>query len=229
MTSRDVKDVTDRRMIVKRSGIPLVIAAPSGAGKTSLAHELVKRNSNVVFALSATTRAPRAYEKHEEDYRFVDDTEFARLAETGHLLEWAVVHGRKYGTLREGVERATAAGTTVVLDIDIQGARQIRDRMPGAVLVFVLPPSAQELARRLADRASETDEQRRNRLITAGTELAAAGEFDYVIVNDEFEDALKTLESIIDAEMHRTSRLGDVDKTAAAMADELIGIVHGGT
>jgi guanylate kinase len=212
-----------------RNGIPLVIAAPSGAGKTSLARELVRRHDNVVFALSATTRAPRPNETHEHDYRFVDDAEFARLAETGHLLEWAVVHDRKYGTLRDGVEAATQRGDTVVLDIDVQGARQVRDRLKGAVLVFVLPPSAAVLKRRLEFRASETDEQRRNRLITAGTELAAAGEFDYVIVNDDFETAMKTLESIIIAETHRASRLGDVDETAAAMAEELSGIVHGGS
>jgi guanylate kinase len=206
-----------------------VIAAPSGAGKTSLARELVRKHDDVVFALSATTRAPRANETHEHDYRFVDDTEFARLAETGHLLEWAVVHDRKYGTLRDGVEAATKRGATVVLDIDVQGARQVRERLPGAVLVFVLPPSASELKRRLEFRASETEEQRRNRLITAGTELEAAGEFDYVIVNDDFDTALLVLESIIAAETHRTSRLGNVDEAAAAMAAELIGIVQGGS
>jgi guanylate kinase len=215
-------------MSVKRAGVSLVIAAPSGAGKTSLARELVSRNPDVVFALSATTRAPRPGELNDADYRFVDDAEFARLAETGRLLEWAVVHGRKYGTLRESLEHALADGRTVVLDIDVQGARQVRARLAGAVLVFVLPPSGTELARRLANRASETAEQRRNRLITAGTELAAVGEFDYVIVNDDFEDALHTLESIIVAEKHRASRMGDVDEAAAAMVAELNGIVQGG-
>lgn len=216
-------------MKVDRAGIALVIAAPSGAGKTSLARELVSRHDEIVFALSATTRAPRPGETNDADYRFVDDAEFARLAETRSLIEWAVVHNRKYGTLREGVEKALAAGHTVVLDIDVQGARQVREQLTGAVLVFVLPPSAAELARRLADRASETEEQRRNRLLTAGTELAAANEFDYVIVNDDFETAIRTFESIIVAETHRASRLGDVEQTAAAMAAELNGIVQGGS
>lgn len=216
-------------MTFQRGGISLVIAAPSGAGKTTLAKELVRRHDNVVFALSATTRAPRPGETQEVDYRFVDDAEFSRLAETGGLIEWAVVHDRKYGTLREGLEKSLSAGTTVVLDIDIQGARQVRQVLKDAVLVFVLPPSAAELARRLVGRASETEGQRRLRLMTAGTEIAAAGEFDYVIVNDGFEDAIKVLESIIMAETHRASRLGDVEGTAAAMAAELNGIVQGGS
>ncbi len=211
-----------------RAGIPIVIAAPSGAGKTSLSRELVRRNDDVVFALSATTRAARPGERHDADYRFVDDAEFSRLVETGALLEWAVVHGSKYGTLMDGIQTALKSGVSVVLDIDIQGARQVRESLPGVVLVFVLPPSAEELARRLVDRASETAEQRRVRLVTAGTELAAVGEFDYVVVNDDFEVALQTLESIIVAETHRASRMGDVDKAAAAMAAELNGIVQRG-
>ncbi|MEO5511821.1 MAG: guanylate kinase [Longimicrobiales bacterium] len=215
-------------MNTQRAGIPLVIAAPSGAGKTSLARELVRRNGDVVFALSATTRPARPGETHDADYRFVDDAEFGRLLETGKLLEWAVSHGMKYGTLFEGIDSALAAGRTVVLDIDVQGARQVRDRMPGAVLVFVLPPSAEELLKRLTGRASETAEQRRTRMTTASSELAAVGEFDYVVVNDDFEKALVTLEAIIEAETHRASRLGDVDQTAAAMAAELNGIVQGG-
>ena len=208
-------------------GLAMVIAAPSGAGKTSLARELGRRNPNIVFALSATTRAPRAGEVQDADYRFVDDAEFIRLAESGELLEWATVHDRKYGTLREGVERDLRAGLTVVLDIDVQGARQVRASLAGVVLVFVLPPSARELARRLEGRASETVEQRRNRLITAQSELAAVGEFDYAIVNDDFDTALSTLESVITAETHRVSRVHDVQNRAAAMAAGLTDIVEG--
>jgi guanylate kinase len=210
------------------SGLAIVIAAPSGAGKTSLAQELVRRHDDVVFALSATTRPPRAGEQNDADYRFVDDAEFGRLLETGQLLEWAIVHGRKYGTLARGIEADHAAGRTVVLDIDVQGARQVRDRLAGAVLVFVLPPSAAELARRLAGRASETAEQRQVRLVTALQELDAVSEFDYVIVNDDFESAVTALESIIVAEKHRVSRMADVEQTAAAMAAELNRIVQRG-
>ncbi len=211
------------------TGISIVIAAPSGAGKTSLVRELVRRNDKVVFSLSATTRPARPGELHDADYRFVDDTEFARLVETGGLLEWAVVHGRKYGTLREGIEAAVTNGVTVVLDIDVQGARQVRERLAGAVLVFIMPPSAEELERRLAGRASETAEQRRIRLTTARTELAAVGEFDYVVVNDDFDTALATLEAIIIAETHRASRMKDVVATAAAMAEQLNEMVQGGS
>ena len=215
-------------MIASHAGVSLVIAAPSGAGKTSLARELVRRKDNVEFALSATTRAPRQGEQHDSDYRFVDDAEFSRLVETGQLLEWAVVHGSKYGTLMEGLTARIQAGISVVLDIDIQGARQVRSRLPGAVLVFVLPPSGEELARRLTGRASETAEQRKTRLLAAGAELAAVSEFDYVVVNDEFETALNTLDAIIVAETHRAFRLGNVDQAAAAMAAELHGIVQRG-
>ena len=202
-------------------GIVLVIAAPSGAGKTSLARELVGRNDQMVFALSATTRAPRDGERDGVDYRLVDDAGFDALLENDELLEWAVVHGMRYGTLRDGVTKALRAGQTVVLDIDVQGARLVRQSTAGAVLVFILPPSADELMRRLVGRASETPAQRYERLTSARSELAAVHEFDYVVVNDHFETAVETLQSIVIAEGHRAARMGDVAERAAAMAAEL--------
>jgi guanylate kinase len=200
---------------------PIVIAAPSGAGKTSLAQELVRRNDGVVFSISATTRAPRAGERDGVDYHYVDEAEFTRLAEAGELVEWAVVHGCRYGTLRREIVGALARGQTVVLDIDVQGARQVRRQMPEAVLTFVLPPSGAELIRRLDTRATESSGQRLSRLAAAASELSALDEFDYVVVNDDFERAVSDLEAIISAESHRVSRHTGLREAAGEVAAEL--------
>jgi guanylate kinase len=209
---------------------PLVIAAPTGAGKTSLARALVDRHPELVFALSATTRSPRPGEGHDIDYHFVDDTGFQRLIDAGELLEWAEVHGRRYGTLRHGVEAALANGRTVVLDIDVQGARMVCASLPAAVLVFVLPPSFAELRRRLASRGSGEDlPELRRRMHTARRELDAVQEFDYVIVNDDFEDATHRLEAILLAERCRVHRLAHLAPTIAALRadiDQTIGRSH---
>lgn len=185
---------------------PVVIAAPSGAGKTTLARGLVERNDDLRFALSATTRPPRTAERNGRDYRFVDDAGFDTLIESNGLLEWADVHSYRYGTLREGVERALQANECVVLDIDVQGARRVRELFPGAVLVFVLPPSADELERRLDNRGTESARERVVRLRTALGELGAVAEFDYIVVNDDVEASIAALESIVEAERHRRSR-----------------------
>jgi guanylate kinase len=198
-------------MTFRAEPFPLVIAAPSGAGKTSLAHALVQRHPELTFSISATTRPRRAQERPGLDYYFVDDGEFDRMIEAGELVEWAHVHGRRYGTPRRGVREAMAGGKIVVLDIDVQGARQIRHAFPEAVLVFILPPSAEELNRRLAARASEADAERLRRLRGARAELEAAAEFDYVVVNDDFDRALGALESILAAEYHRVARLKELD------------------
>lgn len=208
---------------MRRAAFPLVIAAPSGAGKTSLARALVERHEDLTFALSATTRAPRPGERHDFDYHFVDDAGFDRLVGTGALLEWARVHGRRYGTLRRGVETCLAAGSTVVLDIDVQGARMVRDVLPPAVLVFVLPPSVAEMRRRIGGRGSgEDDAEVLRRLETARSELEAVREFDYVIVNDDFDEAVRTIESIIAAERARVRRTGpELDAVLATLRADM--------
>jgi guanylate kinase len=200
---------------------PIVIAAPSGAGKTSLAQELVRRNEGVVFSISATTRSPRPGEQDDVDYHFVDEAEFTRLAEAGELVEYAVVHGCRYGTLRSEVAAALARGHTVVLDIDVQGARQVRQRLPDAVLAFVLPPSGAELIRRLESRATEDSGQRTSRLAAAAGELSALAEFDYVVVNADFERAVVELEAIITAESCRVPRHAGLLQAASNVAAEL--------
>lgn len=194
------------------SAFPLVIAAPSGTGKTTLARALVDRHDDIVFSISVTTREPRPREEGGKDYRFVDDAEFVRMIEDHELLEWAVVHGYRYGTPRKGITDALAEDDVVVLDIDVQGARQIRRTFPEAVLVFILPPSANELNRRLTGRGSEQEAERIRRLEGARRELGFAADFDYVVVNDEFQRAMRSLECIIEAErknVARAKRLGD--------------------
>jgi guanylate kinase len=205
----------------------IAIAAPSGAGKTSLARALVERWPDIVFSLSATTRAARPGEVNGRDYEFVDDAGFERLVADGEMLEWAWVHGRRYGTLRRGVRAALDAGDTVVLDIDVQGARALRTSMPEAVLVFILPPTVAEMHRRLVERGSGEDRgELLTRFRTARSELEAVGEFDYVIENDEFELALRKLEAIVAAERAGVRRLAGLDTTLAALRadmDEILG------
>jgi guanylate kinase len=206
---------------------PLVIAAPSGAGKTSLARALVERWPDIVFSLSATTRAPRPGEVNGRDYEFVDDAGFQRLIDAGALLEWAMVHGRSYGTLRRGVTAALEAGNTVVLDIDVQGAQALRSTLPDAVLVFILPPSGAEMHRRLVHRGSGEDAREvATRLRTARAELDAVAGFDYVIENDDFELTIRKLESIVAAERADVRRLAGLEDAMSALraeVDEILG------
>ncbi|MFW6201593.1 MAG: guanylate kinase [Gemmatimonadota bacterium] len=207
----------------------VVIAAPSGTGKTTLTHALVERNEGVVFSISATTRAAREYERPGVDYHFVDDPEFDRMIECGELVEWAEVHGERYGTPRGAIEAALERGRTVVLDIDIQGARQIRRAFPeDAVLIFVLPPSGEELNRRLAGRGTESEVERRRRIVNARRELPAVRDFDYVVLNDEFERAVRALESILAAERRRVKRQRKLVRELERLDRELGAILEGG-
>jgi guanylate kinase len=205
------------------------MAAPSGAGKTSLARALVEADPRLEFSLSATTRPPRPAERDGRDYHFVDEAAFDLMIATGGLLEWADVHGRRYGTPRRSLEEPLARGHIVVLDIDVQGARQVRQACEDAVLVFVLPPSMEELYRRLRDRGSEDSAARRARLGTASDELGAARDFDYLVVNDDFQRALATLRAILVAEQHRRERVADLPARLDAMQGELTNLLTGNT
>jgi guanylate kinase len=201
---------------------PVVLAAPSGAGKTSLAQALVERNRDVVFSISATTRPPRAHEVDARDYFFVDDARFDRMIADGELVEWAEVHGRRYGTPRAGIEQELARGHTVLLDIDVQGARQIRAAFKEAVLIFLLPPSAEELGRRLTGRASEGRAEQVRRLDNARCEIREAGEFDYVVVNADFAHSIAALEGILASERMRVARMPGI-KTELHALDSALG------
>ncbi|MEQ9401823.1 MAG: guanylate kinase [Longimicrobiales bacterium] len=197
---------------------PVVLAAPAGTGKTTLARHLVDGDHGFTFSVSATTRAPRDGERDGIDYHFVDRAGFEAMIEAGDLVEWAEVHGRDYyGTPRKELERAAAAGQHVVLDIDVQGARLIRERVPEAVLIFVLPPSAEALMQRLEGRGTEQSDQVARRLRSALDELASAPEFDYVVVNDDLEGCLDDIRGILQAEGFRASRAPGLAKEVERM------------
>lgn len=181
----------------------------------------------MVFSLSATTRLPRPGERDGVDYRFVDDAGFDSLQSKGELLEWAQVHERRYGTLKSGVEAALATGSTVVLDIDVQGAQRVRRALSDAVLLFVLPPSVSEMKRRLAERGSEDAAQLATRMRTARAELDAVKNFDYVVVNDVFEQALQTIEAIVSAERERVSRQPHLDEMLDGLRADIDGFIQG--
>lgn len=180
-------------------GVPsrlVVLAGPTAVGKGTVAAYVRAHFPHVWLSVSMTTRAPRPGEVDGVHYHFVDDHEFDRLVAAGEFLEYAVVHGRaKYGTPRGPVERALREGRLALLEIDLQGARQVRETMPGALFAFLSPPSWEELVRRLVGRGTETPQEREARLATARRELAAAAEFDIVIVNDDVRRASEELVS----------------------------------
>ena len=180
-----------------------VVAAPSGSGKSSLVKALMEVDAGVQPSISHTTRAPRGQEKHGREYYFIDNAEFDTKTAAGDFLEWAHVHGNRYGTSRQAIEARIAAGGDVVLEIDWQGALQIQRQFPDAVLVFVLPPSWEELRARLHRRGEDTPEVIELRLVNAQQELAQVKHFDYVIINEIFERALFDLKTIVHAQRLR--------------------------
>ncbi|MFN8194281.1 MAG: guanylate kinase [Nocardioidaceae bacterium] len=178
----------------------VVLAGPTAVGKGTVAADVRRHHPEVWLSISVTTRAPRPGELDGVHYWFVDDARFDEMAAGGELLEWAVVHGAaKYGTPRAPVEAALAAGRPALLEIDLQGARQVRETMPDALFVFLAPPSWEELVRRLVGRGTEGDEERARRLDTAVAELAAEAEFDVTIVNHEVHDAAEQLVTLMTA------------------------------
>jgi guanylate kinase len=175
-----------------------VLAGPTAVGKGTVSADVRARYPQVWLSVSATTRAPRPGEVEGVHYHFVSSDEFDRMVADGELLEWAVVHGRnRYGTPRRAVEERLAAGIPALLEIDLQGARQVRESMPDAQFVFLAPPSFDELVRRLVGRGTEDEEERERRLRTARVELAAEPEFDHVIVNDDVHRATDELVQVM--------------------------------
>ncbi|MBA2847821.1 guanylate kinase [Thermosulfuriphilus ammonigenes] len=189
----------------------MVISAPSGAGKTTLIRQLLRLEKNLIFSVSHTTRSPRPGEVEGKDYYFVSREEFESLVAAGAFLEWAEVHGNLYGTSMEKIREHLDSGRDVVLDIDVQGARQVRKKMGlEAALIFILPPSWSELERRLRSRGTEDEASLRRRLDAARQEIQAASEFDYLVLNDRFDRALSALRSILTAERLRSFRHSDL-------------------
>ncbi|MCI5179577.1 MAG: guanylate kinase [Candidatus Electrothrix sp. AW3_4] len=185
-------------------GILLVVSAPSGCGKTTILKKLMTKISNLEFSVSHTTRQPRRGEQDGKDYHFVTEEEFIALRDQqpSGFLEWAEVHGNLYGTSRQAVEEIVATGKDVVLDIDIQGADQVRENA-NPVTVFISPPTPEELERRLRKRGTETPEDIDSRLANAESEMAAASRYRYLIINDELEQAVRDLQAIVVAERRR--------------------------
>ena len=178
----------------------VVLAGPTAVGKGTVAAHVRSHFPDIWLSVSMTTRKPRPREIDGTHYHFIDDEKFERMRAAGEFLEWAVVHGRaKYGTPRRPVDEALAAGRLALLEIDLQGARQVREQLPESLFVFLAPPSWDELVRRLIGRGTESEEERQARLATAKQELAAQSEFDVTIVNDNVQRASEELVSLIRA------------------------------
>jgi guanylate kinase len=192
---------------MKREGIILIISAPSGAGKTTLCRALMERFPNMKESVSYTTRPPRPGEVHGVDYFFVSREEFRSMVEADSFAEWAEVHGNLYGTALATVEEARKNGVDLVLDIDCQGARRLKEQIERCVYIFILPPSMDELRRRLEKRSSDLQEVIDRRIERAAGEIREARWYDYIIINDNFETAFEELSSIVVAHSRRTFRM----------------------
>jgi guanylate kinase len=192
--------------------MPLVfiISAPSGSGKSTLVQRLMESDPDLDFSTSVTTRRPRAGDVEGESYHFISVEEFLRLRDSGELLEWAEVFGNYYGTCRAVLDRARQRGHDLILDIDVQGAAQLKDKLPGAVSVFILPPSRKELEARLRNRSSDPDEVIQRRLRDASREVRNYKEYDYVLVNDRLDASFETLRGILLAERCRKHRVEEL-------------------
>jgi guanylate kinase len=201
---------------IRRRGCLFIVSGPSGAGKTSICTPVLRDMTGIELSVSFTTRSPRAGEKDGVDYRFVDEATFDAMVARGEFAEWAEVHGNRYGTSKAAIEAAMAAGRDLLLDIDVQGAEQIKQAYPypEAVSVFLLPPSMQRLRERLVGRKTDDDASVRTRLENACREIAAVGRYDYAIVNDSLEAAVEAMFAVVRAERLRVRRLneGDIER-----------------
>jgi len=193
----------------------VVISAPSGAGKTTVIRGIRERDPRFAYSISATTRPPRSTEVDGRDYFFISEAEFERCLSGGKFAEWAVVHGYHYGTLKEQIDKQIAGGRYVIMDVDVQGARQLRESCPNGVFIYLIPPSMAELRRRLASRGTEDEAALQTRLRNAETELRDLPAFGYLVVNDEVEETCRQVVEIVEAEGRRISRLDDPLKLVA--------------
>ena len=205
---------------------PVILSAPSGGGKTTIARALLARRPDVGYSVSCTTRTPRPTEAQGRDYYFISRSEFLAEREQGAFAESAEVHGNLYGTLRSEIERVLASGKHVVMDIDPQGARQFVRAFPQTVTIFILPPSAEVLLGRLRSRKTENPVQLAARLTSALQELQTVDDYQYVIVNDDLERAVASVSSIIDAEVMSRTRVKDLRQQVGRLIERLEQEIH---
>ena len=187
-------------------GTLYIVSAPSGAGKSSIVNQVLARDPKISLSISFTSRMPRPGERHAEHYHFVDEAEFQRMIAAGDFFEHALVHGDWKGTARQSVEPALAAGRDVLLEIDWQGARQVREKVRDAISIFILPPSRGALDERMHKRAQDSEETIALRLAAARDEMSHFGEYDYLIVNDDFDEAVAEMCAIFTASRLRRDR-----------------------
>ncbi len=200
---------------------PIILSAPSGGGKTTVMKRLLATRSDIGYSVSATTRAPRTGEVNGRDYHFLSVAEFKRRRGRRQFAEWAEVHGRLYGTLRSEVRKIIKGGQHVMMDIDVQGARQFHAAFPESVLIFLLPPSGEVLLKRLVDRDTEGREAHLVRLRAALEELQEASRYHYVVVNDDLDATVRRVSAIVDAEEVRHERVASVNKTTKSLVSQL--------
>ena len=200
---------------------PIILSSPSGGGKTTIARELLRRRTDLGYSVSCTTRAPRIGELEGKDYYFLSRVEFERRRNSGEFAESAQVHENMYGTPRSEIQRVLAAGKHVVMDIDVQGARQFTRAFPDSVTIFVLPPSAEILLERLRQRQTESKDQLARRLQSALQELQSLDEYQYVVVNDELAKAVARVSAIIDAEVVRRERVAGLRHQVSQLVQRL--------
>lgn len=196
-----------KRHLEKNKGILFVVSGPSGAGKTTLYKKAISVLPNLMHSVSYTTRSPRVGEVNGKDYTFINREEFMTMIRKKEFAEWAEIHGELYGTARKRLEEIMNSGVDAILDIDVQGAVQLKEKLPGGVYIFILPPSLAILRERLEQRMANVKEEIEKRLAVALEEMKKYPEYDYVIVNSIFEDAFKELESIIIANRARVEQI----------------------
>lgn len=198
--------MSKKKSASEKKGDIFIVSAPSGAGKTTLCHALLKRIPKLRHSVSYTTRQPRKGEADKVHYHFVTKNRFMKMIENNEFAEWAMVHGNLYGTSIKKLEESNNQGYDIILDIDVQGAAQMRRKFKDALYIFILPPSGKALKERLSGRKSDSKEEINKRLERARDEMSSFNKYDYIIINDKLTDALKELESIVIASRLRTKR-----------------------